>query len=102
MKSTLRFHTGGRVDCLYTEVIDLRVLGRLQVFRATDIRFNEVTQQWNVRCATTGKLLHSDPSRETCLAWERENLAPPNPEVERPAETLPNLHPIPQKLNTES
>jgi len=94
MKSTLRFHTGGRVDCLYTEAIDLRALGRLQIFRATDIRFNEITQQWDVRCAATGKLLHSDPSRETCLQWERDNLAPPNPEVQRPAHTLPNLNPL--------
>lgn len=39
----------------------------------------------------TGQLLHSDPSREACLVWERENLAPPNPQVHRPAITLPNL-----------
>lgn len=89
--NTLRFHTGGRIDCLYTEAIDLRALGRLQVFRATDIRFCERNQQWNVRCAATGKLLHSDPSREACLHWERENLGPPNPEAQRPAHTLPNL-----------
>lgn len=78
MKSTLRFHSGGSVDCLYTEAIDLRVLGRLQVFRATDIRFNPTNQQWDVCCATTGSLLHSDPSRESCLQWERENLSPPH------------------------
>lgn len=91
MKATLRVHPCGRVDCLYTEAIDLRALGRLEVFRATDIRFNERTQQWDVRCASTGQLLHSDPSREACLVWERENLAPPNPQVQRPANTLPNL-----------
>lgn len=89
--NTLRFHQGGRIDCLYTEAIDLRALGRLQVFRATDIRFCERTQQWIVRCASTGKLLHSNPSREACLQWERDNLGPPNPEIERPAHTLPNL-----------
>ena len=100
MKSTLRFHSGGGVDCLYTEVIDLRALGRLQVFRATDIRFNETSQQWDVRCAATGRLLHSDPSRDTCLQWERDNLAPPNPEAQRPAESLPNLNPI--NLKTDS
>jgi hypothetical protein len=74
--STLRFDPGGHIGCLYTEVIDLRALGRLEVFRATDIRFCEKTQQWNVRCASTGKLLHSDPSREACLAWEHANLQP--------------------------
>ena len=92
--NTLRFHPGGQIDCLYTEAIDLRALGRLQVFRATDIRFCEKSQQWNVRCASTGTLLHSDPSREACLAWERANLGPPNPETPRPANTLPNLNPV--------
>ena len=91
MKSTLRFNPGGSIDCLYTEAIDLRALGRLQVFRATDIRFCEKSQQWNIRCASTGGLLHSDPSREACLAWERDHLGPPNPEAQRPAISLPNL-----------
>ncbi|MEI7911834.1 MAG: hypothetical protein WCK77_19560 [Verrucomicrobiota bacterium] len=72
--ATLRFNPGGSIDCLYTEAIDLRVLGRLQVFRATDIRFCGKCQLWKVRCATTGKLLLSDPSREACLAWERQNM----------------------------
>ena len=100
MKTTLRFQpAGGVVSCLYTEAIDLRSLGRLEVFRATDIRFCDRSQRWNVRCASTGKLLHSDPSREACLVWERENLAPPNPQVQRPANTLPNLKPITQQTN---
>jgi hypothetical protein len=89
--NTLRFHPGGRIDCLYTEAIDLRALGRLEVFRATDIRFCEKSQQWNVRCASTGQLRLSDPSREACLIWERNNLGPPNPEVQRPAHALPDL-----------
>lgn len=76
MKSTLRFHPGGRVDCLYTEAIDLRELGRLQVFRATDIRFNETFQQWEVREALTGNQLFSHLSRSECLRWEQENLQP--------------------------
>ena len=74
MTSTLRFDPGGSIDCLYTEAIDLRALGRLHVVRATDIRFNDSTQQWDVHDADTGKRLHSDPSREACLVWERLNL----------------------------
>lgn len=76
MKSTLRFSPGGQIDCLYTEAIDLRALGRLHVVRATDIRFCEKTQLWKVRCASSGQLLHTDPSREACLRWESENLQP--------------------------
>jgi len=76
MSHTLRFNPGGHVHCLYTEAIDLHVLGRLQVVRATDIRFCDKFQQWHVRCATTGKLLFTNPSRTTCLQWERDNLQP--------------------------
>ncbi len=91
MTHTLRFNPGGHVHCIYTEAIDLRALGRLQVFRATVILFCEKSQEWKVRCASTGELLHTDPSRGACLAWERANLGPPNPEAPRPANTYPNI-----------
>jgi hypothetical protein len=76
MKTTLRFDVAGLVACLYTEAVDLRALGRLHVARATDIRFNDSTQEWEVRCANSGDLFRSDPSREACLAWEHANLQP--------------------------
>jgi hypothetical protein len=76
MKSTLRFSPGGSIDCLYTEVIDLHALGRLQVVRATDIRFNDFSQEWDVHDADTGKVLFSHASRGECLFWEQTNLQP--------------------------
>ena len=76
MSQTLRFTPGGHIDCLYTEAIDLRALGRLQVVRATDIRFNPGTQQWDVHAAATGQVLFSHPSRADCLRWEQQNLQP--------------------------
>ena len=76
MGHTLRFHPGRRVDCLYTDAIDLRSLGPLHVVRATVILFCEKSQEWKVRCGTTGRLLHTNPSREACLVWEKENLQP--------------------------
>jgi hypothetical protein len=76
MKATLRFDPVGLVACLYSESVDLRSLGRLQVVRATDISFHEESQLWEVRCASSGSLLHSDHSREACLVWERDNLGP--------------------------
>ena len=76
MNSTLRFHPGGSIDCLYTEAIDLRALGRLHVVRATDIRFNATNQQWDVHDAETGQVLFSHPSRTECLRWEHHNLQP--------------------------
>jgi hypothetical protein len=79
MKSTLRFHPGGSIDCLYTEAIDLRALGRLHVVRATDIRFNDSSQEWDVHDADTGKALFSHTSRGECLFWEQTNLQPDSP-----------------------
>lgn len=76
MNTVMRFDSMGMVACLYTELVDLRALGRLQVVRATVIRFREATQSWEVHCASTDRLLHSDPSREACLVWERSNLGP--------------------------
>ena len=76
MNSTLRFDPSGHIGCLYTEAIDLRALGRLHVVRATDIRFNDSTQQWDVHDAATGQLLFSHQSRNECLNWEQTNLQP--------------------------
>ena len=76
MKTTLRFDPGGTVDCLYTEAIDLRKLGKLAITRATDIRFEECSQQWEVHEAETDSVLFSNPSRTECLTWENQNQQP--------------------------
>ncbi|TAE87550.1 MAG: hypothetical protein EAZ82_07715 [Verrucomicrobia bacterium] len=78
MKTTLRFNPGGEIDCLYTEAIDLRALGKLEISRATDIRFNPATQQWDVHAAgeNSDQVLFSNPSRSECLRWENHNLQP--------------------------
>lgn len=76
MKTTLRFDPAGQIDCLYTEAIDLRALGKLEIFRATDIRFNPATQEWDVHEYVTGKVLFSHESRTECLVWENQNLQP--------------------------
>ena len=76
MKTTLRFDPGGTVGCLYTEAINLRALGKLEITRATDIRFNDTTQQWDVHEYSTGNVLFSHPSRSECLTWEHQNLQP--------------------------
>lgn len=76
MMHALRFDSTGTVDCLYTEAIDLREIGKLQVVRATLIEFNEWSQEWEVKAASDGVLLFSHSSRETCLHWEWSNLGP--------------------------
>ncbi|MBX3740132.1 MAG: hypothetical protein KF712_04025 [Akkermansiaceae bacterium] len=72
--SILRFDSTGKVACLYTEAIDLRSLGTLEIKRLTDVRFDDTSQQWEVAMVATGEIVHRDPSREACLAWERETL----------------------------
>ena len=74
--ATLRFTPGGQVTGFYTEAIDLHSLGRLSVVRATDIRFNDTTQQWEVRRSGAKIVLFSHPSRNKCVRWELENLEP--------------------------
>ena len=76
MSTTIRFDPQGGIDCLYTEAVDLRALGRLHVVRATEIAFDPEAQRWEVRDAAFGALLHADPSRAACLAWEQANLQP--------------------------
>lgn len=76
MKATLRITANGQIDCLYTEAIDLRSLGKLAITRATDIRFNDTTQQWDVHAADTDQVLFSHKSRTECLTWETQNLQP--------------------------
>lgn len=79
MKSLLRFHPDGLIRCLHTEAIDLHQLGRLQVVRATDIRFNDQTQEWETCHADTGEVQFSNRSRNQCLQWEHDNLQPQAP-----------------------
>lgn len=84
MKVTLRFDLTGRIACLHHEAVDLRQLGRLTGARASDLRFEPRTQQWEVRCVKRGALLFTHPSRLTCVSWEQENLQPhryPHPQM---------------------
>ena len=73
MKSTLTFDLHGQVHCLYTESINLQQLGTLEMKRATSIEFNVQSQQWEVR-DVAGAILHTNPSRSRCLAWELDHF----------------------------
>jgi len=54
---------------LYTEVIDLTQLGRLQVRRATTITFDNAASL--AREGPDRVSLFTSPSREKCLEWEQ-------------------------------
>ena len=73
----LHFAPDGTGAGLYTEAIDLQQIGRLDMNRASHIEFNSESQQWEVY-DFTGRWLFADPSRATCLQWERRHFNQPS------------------------
>jgi hypothetical protein len=71
--TVITFATDGSAHCLYSEMIDLSRLGRLNVARASNVEFNIAKQRWEVR-SRTGRLLYSHRFRAVCLAWEQQHF----------------------------
>lgn len=60
----------GDVTTLYTETVDLRVLGELEVSRASNIEYDHRLQGWMVVLRDGTALPEAYPSREDALAAE--------------------------------
>jgi len=75
MNINISFHIDGTAHCLWTEALPLHELGRLEIHRATNIEFNNTTQQWEVQ-DREGKVRFFAKSRSACLEWEQQNLQP--------------------------
>ena len=73
MNAVLTMTPHGNVSCLYTELIDLSSLGRLEIQRASTIKFNIQSQRWEVK-DRRGTLLFFARSRQSCVDWEQTNL----------------------------
>ena len=72
---TISFAPDGTARCLWTEVLPLHELGRLEIQRASTVEFNLTKQEWEVRLASNpGVVAFSHSSRETCLNFERKTL----------------------------
>jgi hypothetical protein len=71
----ISFPSDGTARCLWTEVLPLHELGRLEIHRASTVEFNVAEQKWELRLASNADVVvFSDSSRETCLNWERRIL----------------------------
>ena len=49
----------GDLQCLYTDNVDLRKLGKLEVTRASNVEFDSTNGTWSVRLVETGKIIGS-------------------------------------------
>jgi len=70
---TITIAPDGTARCLWTETVPLHELGQLDIQRACTVEFDNQHQAWRVFDAT-GDCLYCSPSRDTCLAWERQHL----------------------------
>jgi hypothetical protein len=75
MNTQISFQPNGTAQCLWTEVLPLHELGRLEITRASYIEFNNPTQYWEVK-DRRGKIRFFAKSRSACLEWEQTNLQP--------------------------
>jgi len=64
--AVLKFDCLGTGHSLFTEAIDLSLLGALEMVRASIIEFDHPSQKWEVR-NLAGNLLFRHPSRHACL-----------------------------------
>ena len=74
MNLVISFSPDGSGRCLYSELIDLKQLGALQIQRASRIEFNNQKQRWELQ-NLKGRVLFFSRSRAVCLAWEQQHLA---------------------------
>lgn len=73
MNIELTFDAEGIGRCLHTEAIDLEAIGTLEIQRASNVEFNNESQQWEV-IGLDGTILHHDKSRAACIQWEASNV----------------------------
>ena len=71
---TLDVLRDGTVQGLYTEAIDLTLVGQLRIARASMIEFDNPAQLWRV-FDRRGRCIHTAVSRSKCLEWEQEFFA---------------------------
>jgi hypothetical protein len=76
MGTKIELDENGSASMLYDDKIDLRDFGKVKVKRASRIEFDDISQQWYVISARTGRYLKSFTSREDALTWEKQHYCP--------------------------
>jgi hypothetical protein len=75
MLDAFELRLDGTVVGLYTDAIDLRVLGHVRAERASAVEWDEATQAWRARIVATGDILGPFQRRDEAVDAERRALA---------------------------
>jgi len=63
---------GEQVKALYTDEVPFSCLGKLKVERYSNVEYNNETGRWEAILASTGQVIATDISRESCINRERQ------------------------------
>ena len=75
MLDAFELRPDGTVVGLYTDAIDLRVLGHVRAERASAVEWDEAAQAWRARIFATGEVLGPFRRRDEAVDAERRALA---------------------------
>jgi hypothetical protein len=70
-----RIEPDGTVVTVYTDTVDLRVVGHIHAVRASVVEWDESGQAWTARILATGKRLGPFATRAEAVSAERAVLA---------------------------
>ena len=70
-----RIEPDGTVVTVYTDTVDLRVVGHIHAVRASVVEWDESCQVWTARILATGERLGPFATRAEAVAAERAVLA---------------------------
>lgn len=77
MKIALQITSTGGIQMLHSDAVNLSLLGKVSVSRASNVEFNNDKQAWFVQSAKTLLILRDDfQTREAALEWEKLYYSP--------------------------